>query len=366
MKKTIPSELKEIINVQHYRPAVSIILPMVPKIALRTELEKELKYSIDQTGRQLRQQYPSDVAEAVVQKMRALTYKLDIPERKAGIALFASPLFGKIYFLDREPEKRLIIDESFEIRDLLFSQKQLRPHFLLMISIEKCKLFFSDGRDLLPVKMTMPDNLHAYWNDSKERVANFTDPSAYKSIAVEKFFRQMDKELIQALKPARYPVFLLGSKPSVSLFQTLSNANAYIKGTIEGNYETASLGEMQSAVRPAIENWIRNEEHQMMAQIEEAENKKQLAAGIEAVWNAAVEKKGKLLIVEKNYVASGEHISAGKIVYKPTSSHNDFRISSDIVDDTMESVLQYGGDIAFVEDGLLSEYGHIVLIKYFP
>lgn len=365
MKQVLSPELKEVIEVQHYRPSVSVILPFSTKIALRAEFDKDLKYAIDNVTRQLHNQYPEDLSAVVLEKIRSLTDDLKIPDRKSGIAIFASPVFSKVYFLDSTPESRIVIDESFEIRDLLFSENKIRPHLLLSLSGENCKLFLSDGRDLLPIKLNTPDSIEAYRSDPKERVANFTDPVAFKTNLVEKFLRAVDKELVHTAQAGKYPVFLMGSKTVLGLFQSLTNAESYIKGFVEGNFETESLRDILHAAQPEIEKWQRNEQLALLSQIEETENKHRLASGIESVWKAAYEKKGKLLIVEKNYMASGEHISGGQIVYKPTGLQNDFHTSTDIVDDVMELVLKNGGNVTFVEDGLLHMYGHIALIKYF-
>lgn len=76
-------------------------------------------------------------------------------------------------------------------------------------------------------------------------------------------------------------------------------------------------------------------------------------------------KNGRLLVVEKGYTAAGEHIAAGKIVYKPTAESNEFHLANDVVDDVIEKVLQNGGDVAFTDDGLLQQYDHIVLLKFY-
>ncbi len=71
------------------------------------------------------------------------------------------------------------------------------------------------GEQLMPVKLEAPNSIDAYWNDEMERVSNFTDPVVYKTKQVEKFIRQMDKELIHVLNHHPLPVFLLGSTSSL-------------------------------------------------------------------------------------------------------------------------------------------------------
>ena len=46
------------------------------------------------------------------------------------------------------------------------------------------------------------------------------------------------------------------------------------------------------------------------------------------------------------------------------SSNNPFYIK-DAVDDIMEKVLQNGGDVEFVENGVLKDYERIALIQYY-
>jgi hypothetical protein len=287
------------------------------------------------------------------------------PAGKKGLALYASPLFAKIYFLDTEVPERIIIDDSFEIRDLVFNRKEEKHYLLFVLSSEKCKLYMHTGQRLLPVKLEAPNSIDAYWNDDVERVSNFTDPVVYKSKQVEKFIRQMDKELMHVLNHHPLPVFLMGSKSIIGLLNSITHNKQHVKGVVEGNYEEASLDELSISLQPVYDGWKLQQQKELLHQIEEAANQKKLSVGIERVWKNAYEKKGRLLLVEKNFVAAGEHVAAGKIVYKPTIAQNDFHSSHDVVDDVIEMVIQNGGDVAFMDDGSLSGYDHIALIKFY-
>lgn len=365
MKANGYPEIKEVMEVPHYRPAVSLILPIQTKIGMEAETQKELKYALDKTERLLKQEYPEEVVQTVIHKMNHLIADTVLPTGKKGLALYASPLFSKLYFLDTEVPERIIIDDSFEIRDLLLNRKEEKHYLLFVLSSERCKLFMHTGEQIMPVKLEAPNSLDAYMNDEVERVSNFTDPVVYKTKQVEKFIRQMDKELIQVLNHHPLPVFLLGSKRILGIYNAITHASDHIKGIVEGNYEEATINELVAALQPVYEAWKRRQQQEMLQLVEQAANQRKLSVGIQEVWKQAYEKKGRLLLVEKNYVASGEHVAAGKIVYKPTVAQNDFHSSHDVVDDVIEMVIQNGGDVAFVEDGFLSGYDHIALIQYY-
>jgi hypothetical protein len=365
MKEQLSPEIKEVMNALHYRPAVSVILPFETKVGLMAEVQKELKYALDKTERQLREQYPAEMVATVMHKINDLTAEIKIPAGKKGLAIFASPVFSKLMFLEEKVPARIVIDDSFEVRDLVFSKKQKQQYLLFLLSSERCKLFMGDGRELIPVKLPSPDSIDAYWNDETERVANFTDPDEYKTTQVEKFIRQMDKDLLQILNSHRLPVFVMGSKTILGLYKTITHAGIHISGFVDGNFEEASVPQLLTALTPVYNSWKLKQQQQLLEQIEQAANEKKLCCGIQDVWEEASAKKGRILVVEKNFVAAGEHVAEGKIVYKPTSGQNDFHTSNDVVDDVIELVLQNGGDVAFTDDGLLSKFDHIALIKYY-
>lgn len=365
MKEQLSPEIKEVMNALHYRPAVSVILPFETKVGLVAELQKDLKYALDKTERQLRDQYPAELVASVMNKFTTLTADIKIPAGKKGMALFASPVFSKLIFLEELVPSRIVIDESFEVRDLVFSKKQKQQYMLFLLSSERCKLFMGDGRELIPVKLPSPASIDAYWNDEQERVSNFTDPDEYKTTQVEKFIRQMDKDLLQLLNSHQLPVFVMGSKTILGLYKTITHAESHIRGYVDGNFEEATVPQLLTALAPVYNSWKVKQQQQLLEQIERAANEKKLSYGIQDVWQEASAKKGRILVVEKNFVAAGEHVSDGKIVYKPTSSENDFHTSNDVVDDIIELVLQNGGDVAFTDDGVLNKFDHIALIKFY-
>ena len=79
---------------------------------------------------------------------------------------------------------------------------------------------------------------------------------------------------------------------------------------------------------------------QLLQQLNDARVTGKLSMGLKEVYNTATHRRAKLLLVEEDYSNSQE-----------------------VVDDVMEKVLKAGGDVEFVEAGLLTAYDHIVLIE---
>jgi len=86
---------------------------------------------------------------------------------------------------------------------------------------------------------------------------------------------------------------------------------------------------------------------------------------MKAVWTAANDKLGRLLIVEKNFNYPADHTSNSDHINKHDELKNTPFYIKDAVDDVIEMVLKYGGDVIFVEEGVLAEFDHIALIQYY-
>ena len=86
---------------------------------------------------------------------------------------------------------------------------------------------------------------------------------------------------------------------------------------------------------------------------------------MESVWKTAAEKRGRLLVVEKNYICPARQGDTPDLIYiSHDMLQNDFHIK-DAVDDCIEMVLHSGGDVEFVDEGILNGYEHIALIEYY-
>lgn len=72
--------------------------------------------------------------------------------------------------------------------------------------------------------------------------------------------------------------------------------------------------------------------------MEKAADKSQLAIGMKDVWCKAKGRKGKLLLIEKNYMYAAERGSCDEIIYRAIEPFNKFSYIKDAVDDVIEKV----------------------------
>jgi hypothetical protein len=366
MLQAILSEDQRIMDAIKYLPSVSVIMPFEPKMSLKHELEYQLKLAVQQVQKELKAKYPGDKAEVVIGKLKELVKQLDYSSFKKSIAFFVSPVVEKVFYLDIPVERKIIIDESFEIRDLVYSKKDIHKYLLLVLSGKQSRIFLGNTTAFLRIAFNAPEHIAALRNDVPERVGNFSDPQARKEVMLDKFLYHIDNALTIIVKAYRLPLFVMGTDRTVGHFKKLTHNGQYIIGHIPGNYEEASDAEIREAVKPYVADWKKVKQDDLLHQLDGARGTHKVAIGMKEVWNEATHHKGRLLIVEKNYMYPARQDVGGENIYQEDFSrtNNPFYIK-DAVDDVIEKVLDNGGDVEFVDEGVLQAYDRIALIKYY-
>jgi hypothetical protein len=364
MNKSISPDVMEVMNAISYLPSVSLIMPFEPKTNLKTELTHKLKIAADQVEQQLFENYDHEKATVVINKLRNLLSSLNYDINKKSIAVYVSPVFEKVYYLDIPVHEKIIVDESFEIRDLVYSKKDVYNYFVLILSAECTKIFEYNSKEFKRIKTATPDNVNAIWNDVPSKTANFTDPSYRKEVMLDKFLMYADEGLSSALKTMPYPVFVMGTERTSGHFKKITENGQHIVGYVHGNYDAAAEDEMKNVLAPHIAELKKEKQLNFIRQLDSAKNAGKLVTGVENIWSEACKKNCRLLVVEKDFSYAAQKISDELIVPYSGIGRNGIFIK-DAVDDLIEKVLMNGGEVEFVDEGLMGEYKKIALVQYY-
>lgn len=365
MKQEISPDVAEVMSAIHYRPAVSIIMPFEPKMSVKAELLEQLKLATDQVEREIRENYTSDLAQLVILKLRNIIKNINFSTFKKSIAIYVSPVFEKVLYLDIAVQQKIIVDESFEIRDLVYTKKEMHKYLVLVLSGRSSKVFIGNTTTFIKIKSNVSYYIPVLENNPPERVANFSDPNQRREVILKKFLYQTDNELKLLLQLYTFPVFVIGVKKVLGYFKDLTKNEKSIVGYIHGNYEDATEEELRQILKPYVNDWKKVKMEDLRNQLEKAADTGRLAVGMRDVWKQASHNRGRLLVVEKNFMYAAEHGGAGDEIYNVEDPVNKFSYIKDAVDDVIEKVLEQGGDVEFVDEGMLSNYQHVALIQYY-
>ncbi len=365
MNTNIDSEIREVMEALHYRPSVSVIIPFVPKINLETELKYAFKIATDKVEQELADNYPAEISALILQKLSGVIKNVKVDKNKKGIAVYVSPVFERVLYLDVAVEAKIIIDESFEIRDLVYSKKQLHKYLVLLLSGKESRMYFGNNGDFMRIISDQPETIDAYENEAPERVANFSDVSDRKEILLYKFLHHIDSSLDVVLNEYHLPVFVMGAEKLLGQFKQITKHQKAVAAYIHGNYEESTITQLKELLQSFVDEWKKGKQKELMNKIDAAAGKKKLAVGIKEVWRDAMQNKGQLLVVEKNFMYAAQRGGVEDVLYDVTGSANQFSVIKDAVDDVLEKVLANGGDVEFTDEGVLENYLHIVLINYY-
>jgi len=365
MNTIITPEIREVMEAVHYRPAVSIIIPFEQKMNLKNELTHSLKIASDKVERELLDNYKEELCSLVMHRLRAIIKDLKIDTHKKCIAIFVSPVFEKVMYLDIAVEERIIVDESFEIRDLVYSKKELHKYLVILLSEKESRMYLGNSDTLIRLVTNKPESVDEYINEVPERVANFSDISDRKETILKKFLHNIDISLESILKSYPLPLFVFGTRKTTGYFKNLTKNNEAVIEYVHGNFEEATHEQLKDIIKPHVADWKKLKQIRLLRQLEAAAGDKKLAVGMKDVWHEAMNQKGRLLVVEKDYMYAAEHGSTQDVISEASEPFRKISYIKDAVDDVIEKILESGGDVEFVDKNLLTNYNHIALIKYY-
>lgn len=364
MNKSLKPEIREIIEAVHYRPSISLIMPFKANISLEIEFEQSFKIATDKIERDLKNNYPLEIAELMMLKLKTAVEKVNPKVLKKGVAIYISPIFEKIVYLDVPVRERIVIDESFEIRDLIYSKKQFTRYLLLLLSAKQYSLYLGNLNQFVKIEANIPESIDAYKNDWPEKVANFTDSADRKQVVIHKFLQHIDADLGRVIHEHQLPVFAMGAKKILGHFKKISKHQDAIAGYISGNYNKLGFSKLEEVLKSHLELWRTEKDKATIKTLDVAEGKNKLIKGIKPVWEAVMNNLGNKIFVESDFMFSAQRGAKPDLIEELQAPYNEFSYIRDAVDDLIEKAIVNGGDVDFMQPDSLKNYERIALVTY--
>lgn len=353
------------INPGYRFPSVSIFIPFDPKMGMKNRIAFSLSKATDKVISELTDKYPGEMSLLVIQKLKAIIKNLDFNTHKKSVAIFVSPVFEKIYYLNIDLEEKVIVKEHLQIRDLVYSKKQSHKFHILLLREKGSRIFLSDTYSSLQFIPDSSISKKNFQNDSSEGIANFPDALTKKEMVMQEFLHHIDHSLDAILKKERLPVFVMGNENLVEQFKNITKNNEAIIEYVYGDFEESSLEDLKILLKPYTADWQKIKQKILLHQLKEAVSKKKISFGVREVRREVINRKGRLLLLEKKYLYDSFQGQENSMNYKMCVSYNKFSNIKNPIDEMIERVLENGGDVELVSNSndLLKEYCPIALIK---
>ncbi|MBD3290031.1 hypothetical protein GF337_14580 [candidate division KSB1 bacterium] len=196
---------------------------------------------------------------------------------------------------------------------------------------------------------------------------SFTQPTTVGQTSIDSFLNELYIEVNRLFEKFynQNPLglVLVGEKKKQSIFKSVLNDRKCIFREIEGNYDTASPDELGRVIWSNVKETLAGTHERALRELALALSAKKVASGLEEVWQIADSGKGTILLVEDDFRMKGSIV---KTAYSSIISEQvDIRkVFDDVVDQIIDRVLELGGTVVFLDNGLLAEHQRIALIYH--
>jgi len=346
-------------------PAISVILPLHPGFPETKESKERIKKITEELKTRLHLKYGDELSDLMTDRVENILSGSGKLRLRDSLFIFLSRDTEKVFSLPIIVEEKLIVDETFEIRDLIYAAQQDLRYLLVNITGNRVKTFLIDSLHVAELDFpNMPENIRDVETTHSFPGREYFDSKAYKEKNVINYLHFIDVEMKKFVAETNYPVIMMGESKFLGNYKKHTSISGSIMGYLEGNFEHLSMSEIRRRIQPIIEKNLINKQNHILDLLDEAIGINHYACGIEDVWEAATESRGRILIVEKDYKVRARRAMDGYTIssLEENDSINPHSIIEDAVDDAIQLVLSKGGEVWFTEKGVLQKYDSIALI----
>jgi hypothetical protein len=274
-----------------------------------------------------------------------------------GVAIYANGVGFWAYDLPFSPQPAAIVEDTFAVRELVKALNRSYRYRVLALSESPTRLFLGDRDRLVEIRTGFP--LVHEGPGGKEGLP--TDYGQRTSIVRDEnhrqFFRKVEQALKEVVKDDPTPLFVTGVDRYLAFWKDVAPQFNPV-GEILGSFDYMKPSELSTHVWPAVQEYFANERLSMIDKIEQAIASRHFAGGPAEVFEAAHQGRVELLIAPEDELISAWVNEEKDQVVEP---NNGIEIA-DIVDETVERVLDTGGKILFLPAEDLEKYGKLAAI----
>jgi hypothetical protein len=338
-------------------PALSLLLPTHRTSPDNKQDPIRVKNLVTEATDRLSEEFSTRELEPLLKNLEELVEEIDYDYALDGLALFVADDFAKKFYLPFTVPKRVIIDQSFATRDLVYGLHRAQRYWVFLLSQNASRLLAGVGETLkevnnkdFPLQMEGPGATTAPPGSAD---------SAYVDDRHRRFFQSVDQAFTAYAADDSLPIIVGGVIRQISFFQEVSQYQSQIAGTITGNFDSATEAELMPQVWPIVQEVRAKQRADALAALDTAMGEKKVASAPEEIWQFANEGRGQLLLVENGY-----HIPAvvdEKGGLKIVDEKGGTEVMDDAIDEIMEAVLAKGGEVMLMDDGVLADYDRMAL-----
>ena len=347
---------------------ISIITPLHKQLPQRNQNKLTIKNAINEAKARLKSDFKDHNVDGLIKKLDEIQFGETFTNSPDGIGLFINDEVSKIVHFPFEVKRKVIVDFTFEVRDVIFANNRLSDFFVLALSNNKTRLFRAQE---LGIEEIINDSFPLSYEEQfqyparqKPKISGSygSEESTIQEERQRNFYRHLDKLLAPYFKNNPFPIILLGVADQQTVFKTITGYKDNIAVSVKGNFDHLTDKEIAVKIRPEVGKLLQQKDEKVIDRLEKLAATGKVTSGIEKVWKET-NNGGKTLILEKDYNQPGYiNQKTGALALNPQYGEVWLKIS-DLVDDVIELTLNGRGKVIFVGNGKLGGFQKIALIN---
>lgn len=353
----------KILATDHGYPCITITLPRHRTAPDNRQDPTRLKNLVAQATERVTGELGKRNAETVLRALEELADTVDHEHNLDGLALFASTNIIQCYRLPFTLPERVMIGESFFIRDLVYALNR-SPHYWVLALSEQPTRLFEAVRDNLEEVTTGGFPLTHTGPGGATRLPGGVgvNSSQYRDDHARSFFRSVDQTLAPFMVEESLPIALVGVDRWQSFFREVTNHNDLILAALTGSHDRTTAHELGNLVWPLMRERLAEQRLAIFEHLAIAVSGQRSASTLGEVGRSAQEGRGMTLVVEEGYHEAATIDGNGLLQPLPAGTEPGPADLDDAVDEIVATVLSMGGRVVFVDDGTLSDHSRIALV----
>lgn len=359
-------------------PCVSIIVPTHRLSPERIQDKMIVKKAVESVKLLLQKnhfKYSIDL-EKFIQTLDETIEKIDYNHSKEGLGIFISPRIAQVVKFPFTVVEKISVENSFYSRDLLYYLYKVIDYTILSIGQKHIRLYAAKGEDseeLVNEDFPM-EYKETYEYSQGSRITSYgstvtkqyeRDKSELLEIRLTDFLKSADRSLDKYINSSSSLVIAGGKKEIADYLQITDHMDKII-GKVIGNYEFNNLSRLSFHCWEEVQHSFQLRNETLLSNLKELLGEEKLAVGVEEVWEAAIQGQGLELIIEKD-LKSHAYISEDGFdlkFQKPMGVSKYARVN-DVIEKILRTVLDKGGKITFVDNGVMENfYGIALKLRY--
>lgn len=348
---------------------ISVIVPLYKQLPERNQNKLAIKNAVNEAKNILQAGFSDGNISGLIRKLDELQTPETFAGAAEGVGFFVGEEVGKTILFPFEVKKKVVVDNSFEVRDVIFTKNRMPRYYVLALSNNKTRFFISQQLGIEEViNESFPlsyEEQFQYPARQKPKVSgNYgSEESTIQEERQKGFYRHLDKLLAPYFKRESRPVILLGVSDQQAVFKKTSRYSNNIAAGLNGNFDHLSGPEVFRKIWPEVTRLLEKKDDEVISKLERLSSVGKTITGVEQIWKEAGNMTGKTLVVEKDFSQSAYVDRKIKTLSLKKGKGQDWQKIHDVVDDIIELTIGGHGEVIFVENGRLGRFQKIALMS---